>query len=50
MMNNQMNPIQLNPQELQAFKGNVKEWLALDTQIKELQQKVKELKQKKPKY
>ncbi len=44
-----MNPIQLNPQELQAFKGNVKEWLALDTQIKELQQKVKELKQKKTK-
>ena len=39
----------ISPQQLQDFKENVKEWLSIDDEIKQLQAKAKELRKRKTK-
>ena len=39
----------ISPQQLQDFKEDVKEWLSIDDEIKQLQAKAKELRKKKTK-
>lgn len=40
---------EISGDELQIFKGQVKEWLQIDAQIKEYQAKIKELRKRKDK-
>ena len=39
----------ISPQQLQDFKEDVKEWLSIDDEIKQLQAKAKELRKRKTK-